>query len=214
LKIAGWRARLLIAFAYRVFQLWARTLRFEIDDRARIVGVPPRGRFIATVWHNRLFLFPYSVRRFLPQTRGAALVSASRDGAMLADVLKRFGFDAVRGSSSRRGATALLELADVIARGGEAAITPDGPRGPAYVLSPGVIFLAQKSGADVLPMNFEFSSYWRLKSWDRFILPKPFSRVRLIFGERYRVAPTASDAEFEAERQRLEQQMLSLVEMR
>jgi lysophospholipid acyltransferase (LPLAT)-like uncharacterized protein len=133
---------------------------------------------------------------------------------MLADVLKRFGFDAVRGSSSRRGATALLELADVIARGGEAAITPDGPRGPAYVLSPGVIFLAQKSGADVLPMNFEFSSYWRLKSWDRFILPKPFSRVRLIFGERYRVAPTASDAEFEAERQRLEQQMLSLVEMR
>lgn len=214
MKIAGRRARLLIAIGYRVFQLWVRTLRFVIDDRADVVGFPPRGRFIATVWHNRLFLFPYAVRRFLPETEGAALVSASRDGALLADVLKRFGFDAVRGSSSRRGATALMELAEVIARGGEAAITPDGPRGPAYQLSPGIIFLAQKSGADVLPMNFEFSSCWRLKSWDRFIVPKPFSKVRVIFGERYRVRDTVTDDEFENERQRLEEAMMSLVEMR
>ena len=193
MKIEGWRARLLIAVCYRIFQLWVRTLRFEIDDRAGIVGKPPRGRFIATVWHNRLFLFPYAVRRFLPETRGAALVSASRDGAMLAQILKRFDFDAVRGSSSRRGATALLELADVIARGGEAAITPDGPRGPAYHLSGGIISLAQISGADILPMNFEFSRSWRLNSWDRFIVPKPFSRVRVVFGERYRVRQTATE---------------------
>ena len=214
MKIEGWRARLLIALGYRVFQLWVRTLRFEIDDRAGIVGKPPHGRFIATVWHNRLFLFPYAIRRFLPQTRGAALVSASRDGALLAEILKRFDFEAVRGSSSRRGATALLELADVIARGGEAAITPDGPRGPAYHLSGGIISLAQISGADILPMNFEFSRCWRLKSWDRFIVPKPFSRVRVIFGERYRVRHTASEGEFEAERQRLHNTIMSLVEMR
>jgi lysophospholipid acyltransferase (LPLAT)-like uncharacterized protein len=213
-KIEGWRGRLLVAVAYRLFQVWVRTLRFEIDDRVDIIGKPPSRRFIATVWHNRLFLFPYAVRRFLPETRGAALVSASRDGAVLADILKRFGFEAVRGSSSRRGATALLELADVIARGGEAAITPDGPRGPAYHLSGGIISLAQISGADILLMNFEFSRYWRLRSWDRFIVPKPFSRVRVIFGERYRVRQTASEAEFEAERQRLRDAMMSLVEMR
>ena len=214
MKIAGWRARLLIAIAYRFFRIWVATLKFVIDDRAQIVGLPPRGRFIATVWHNRLFLFPYAVRRFLPQTRGAALVSASRDGALLAAILKRFDFDAVRGSSSRRGATALLQLADVIARGGEAAITPDGPRGPAYHLSGGIISLAQISGADILPMNFEFSGHWRLKSWDRFIVPKPFSRVRVIFGERYRVRETANEVEFEAERERLRKAMMSLVEMR
>lgn len=214
MKIDGWRARLLVAVGYRIFQVWARTLRFEIDDRAAVIGVPPRGRFIATVWHNRLFLFPYVIRRFLPQTRGAALVSPSRDGAILADVLKRFGFDVVRGSSSRRGATALLELAEVIAQGGEAAITPDGPRGPAYELGPGIVVLAQMSSADVLPINMEFASYWRLNSWDRFILPKPFSTVRVIFGARYQVRATASDEEFEAERARLQETMMSLVEMR
>jgi lysophospholipid acyltransferase (LPLAT)-like uncharacterized protein len=212
-KIEGWRARLLVAVGYRLFQLWVRTLRFVVDDRAGIIGEVPRRRFIATVWHNRLFLFPYSVRRFLPERRGVGLVSASRDGAILAEMLKRLGFGAVRGSSSRRGAAALLELADVIATGGETAITPDGPRGPAYQLSGGIIFLAQKSGADILPMNFEFSRCWRLKSWDRFIVPKPFSTVRVIFGERYRVRPTASEEEFEAERMRLLKTMMSLVQM-
>jgi lysophospholipid acyltransferase (LPLAT)-like uncharacterized protein len=214
LKIDGWRARLLVAVGYRIFQLWARTLRFEIDDRAAIVGAPPRARFIAAVWHNRLFLFPYVIRRFLPHRRGAGLVSPSRDGAILADVLNRFGLGAVRGSSSRRGAAALLELAEVIAQGGEAGITPDGPRGPAYELGPGIVVLAQMSSADVLPINMEFTSYWRLNSWDRFILPKPFSTVRLIFGARYQVRATASDEEFEAERVRLQETMMSLVEMR
>lgn len=214
MKIEGWRARLLTALAFRLFQVWVRTLRFEVDDRAGIVGKPPRGRFVATVWHNRLFLFPYAIHRFLPGTSGAALVSASRDGAMIADIMKRFGFGAVRGSSSRRGAAALLELADVLAQGGDTAIIPDGPRGPAYHLHGGIIFLAQKSGAEIWPMNFEFSRYWRLKSWDRFIVPKPFSRVRVIFGQRYRARQTATEEEFEAERQRLYNAMMSLVEMR
>lgn len=214
MKIDGWRARLLIAAGYRIFQLWVRTLRFDIDDRSGMVGKPPRGRFIATVWHNRLFLFPYAIHRFLPETRGEALVSASRDGAIVADILKRFGFGSVRGSSSRRGATALLEVADVLARGGDTAITPDGPRGPAYHLHGGIISLAQISGADIWPMNFEFSRYWRLQSWDRLIIPKPFSRVRVIFGERYRVRQTATEQEFEAERRRLRDAMMSLVEMR
>ena len=214
MKIEGWRARLLVAVGFRVFQLWARTLRFEIDDRSGLVGKPVRRPLIATIWHNRLFLFPYAIHRFLPGAGGEALVSASRDGAIIADFMKRFGFGAVRGSSSRRGATALLALADVLAEGRDTAMIPDGPRGPAYHLHGGIIFLAQKTGADIWPMNFEFSRYWRLKSWDRMIIPKPFSRVRVIFGERYRARPTASEEEFEAERQRLHDAMMSLVEMR
>ena len=214
MKIHGPAARWLIAVGYHLLQLWARTLRFEIDDRAAVVGQPPTPRYIGALWHNRLLLLPHVLRRFLPQRQGAALISASRDGELLADLVSRFGFDVVRGSSSRKGAAAMLQLADVIAKGRDAVITPDGPRGPAYELGAGLVFLSQKSGAAVVPINMEYSSCWRLKSWDRFILPRPFSSVRVIFGPPHAVRPTATDAEFESERLRLQNAMMEIVEMR
>jgi lysophospholipid acyltransferase (LPLAT)-like uncharacterized protein len=214
LKIEGWRARWLIAFGYWLLQIWARTLRFEIDDRAGLIGAPPNERYIGALWHNRLLLFPFVLKRYLPQREGAALISASRDGAILADLVERFGYDVVRGSSSRKGASAMRQLAEVIATGKDAVITPDGPRGPAYELGQGIVYLAQQSGAAVVPVNMEYSSCWRVKSWDRFILPKPFSKVRVIFGQPHRVAQTGNDEEFEHERACLQNAMLDLVEMR
>ncbi len=214
MKIEGWRARWLIAFGYRLLQVWARTLRIEIDDRARVIGTPPNDRYIGALWHNRLLLLPFVIKRYLPERRGAALISTSRDGAILADLVERFGFEVVRGSSSRKGASAIRQLAEVIAQGRDVVITPDGPRGPAYELGQGIVYLAQQSGAGVIPVNMEYSSYWRVKSWDRFILPKPFSRVRVVFGPPHRVAATASEEAFERERQRLQDAMLQLVEMR
>ena len=214
MKIEGWRARWLIAFGHRLLQVWARTLRFTIDDRAGVIGVPPNERYIGALWHNRLLLLPFVIRKFLPQRRGAALISASRDGALLADLVERFDFEVVRGSSSRQGATAMRQLADIIARGNDVVITPDGPRGPAYELGQGIVYLAQQSGAAVVPINMEYSSCWRVKSWDRFILPKPFSKVRVIFGRPHRVAPTTSQTEFERERLRLQEAMTQLVEKR
>lgn len=214
MKIEGWRARWLVALGYRLLQIWTRTLRFEIDDRAGLIGTPPNERYIGALWHNRLLLFPFVLRRYLPQRRGAALISASRDGAILADLVGRFGYETVRGSSSRKGASAMRQLAEVIAHGGDAVITPDGPRGPAYELGQGIIYLAQQSGAAVIPVNLEFSHCWRLKSWDRFILPKPFSKVRVVFDSPHRVAQTANDEEFERERVRLQKAMLARVEMR
>ena len=112
------------------------------------------------------------------------------------------------------GATALLQLTDVLANGGDVVITPDGPLGPVYQLGPGIVFLAQKTGAAVLPMNMEYSSCWRIKNWDRFIIPRPFSQVRVIFGEPIEVAATRTPEEFEAERLRLQERMMSLVERR
>jgi lysophospholipid acyltransferase (LPLAT)-like uncharacterized protein len=212
LKIEGWRARWLIAFGFRLLQLWARTLRFRIDDRAGIVGHPANDRYIGALWHNRLLLFPYVVRKYVPNRLGAGLISASRDGALLADLVKRFGFHVVRGSSSRLGATAMLQLAEVIANGRDVLITPDGPRGPAYEMSAGIVFLAQKSGVAVLPINMEYSSCWRLRSWDRFILPVPFSHVRVVFGTPHRIKGTTTEGEFEAERLRLQNAMMELVE--
>lgn len=214
MKIEGWRARCLIAFGYRLLQVWARTLRFEIEDRAGVIGTPPNERYIGALWHNRLLLLPFVIKRYLPVRRGAALISASRDGAILADLVERFDFEVVRGSSSRQGASAMRQLADIIASGQDVVITPDGPRGPAYELGPGIVFLAQQSGAAVVPINMEYASCWRVKSWDRFILPRPFSTVRVIFAPPHRVAPTSNEEEFERERQRLQEAMIQLVEMR
>ena len=214
MKIEGWRARWLIAFGHRLLQLWSRTLRFTIDDRAGVIGTSPDERYIGALWHNRLLLLPFVIKKFLPQRRGAALISASRDGALLADLVERFDFEVVRGSSSRQGASAIRQLSDIIAQGKDVVITPDGPRGPAYELGQGIVFLAQQSGAAIVPINMEYSSCWRVKSWDRFILPRPFSTVRVTFAPPHRVAPTATEEEFERERRRLQEAMMQLVEMR
>jgi lysophospholipid acyltransferase (LPLAT)-like uncharacterized protein len=215
LKIEGRPARWLIAIAFPLLKLWIRTLRFDVDDRCGLQKAPVSQRYIGALWHNRLLLIAHVIWRFLPVRRGgAALISASRDGALIANVVERYSFQPVRGSSSRQGTSALLQLADVIASGRDPLITPDGPLGPVYRLGGGIIFLAQKTGVPVQPINFEYSSCWRLKSWDRFILPKPFSKVRVIFGEPYHVRPTTTDEEFEAERLRLENAMMSLVERR
>ena len=214
MKIEGRLARWLIAFGFHLLQLWARTLCYEIEDRAGVIGKTIAENYIGALWHNRLLLFPFVLRRFFPDRRGAALISASRDGELLADAVQRFGFDVVRGSSSRLGASAILQLTDVLASGHDVVITPDGPRGPAYELGPGIILLAQKSGAAVVPVNMEYSGCWRVKSWDRFVVPRPFAKVRVIIGQPHRVKPTSTDSEFEAERLRLQNAMMALVEMR
>src|SRR5436189_6328705 len=110
----------------------------------------------------------------------AAMVSASKDGAFLAAILERFKVQPVRGSSSRRGRQALPELTTWAERGYDLAITPDGPRGPCYVVQHGVMSLAQVSGLPIIP--FSFCADWKLrpKSWDRFQIPLPFSRCEII----------------------------------
>ena len=214
MKIEGRLARCLIAFGVCLLRAWARTLRYEIDDRAGILGKPVMENYIGALWHNRLLIFPLVLRRFFPNRPGAALISASRDGDLLTDAIHRFGYEVIRGSSSRLGASAILQLTGELASGRDVVITPDGPRGPAYELGPGIVFLAQKSGASVLPMNLEYSRFWRLGSWDRFIIPRPFSKVRVLISQPLRVDPTSNPAQFEAQRLRVQDALMSLVEMR
>jgi lysophospholipid acyltransferase (LPLAT)-like uncharacterized protein len=214
LKIEGWRARWLIAFGFRMLDWWARTLRYEIVDRSNLTSTPVTENYVGALWHNRLLLISYVLKRFAPHRPGAGLISASRDGDLIAPLVERFGFQAVRGSSSRLGATGMLELVGILAAGRDVLLTPDGPRGPVYELGPGIILLAQKSGAPIQPINLEFSSCWRLNSWDRFILPRPFSKVRVIFGPLHHVKSTNTPEEFEEERVRLQDAMMALVEMR
>ena len=212
MKIEGWRARWLVEFGYWLVQLWVRTLRFELDDRGGIVAASKQHPFFFAVWHNRLLLLPSIFRRFLPHRHAAALISASRDGDLLAAFVERYGYGTIRGSTSRKGASALLRLAEVFEAGTNIVITPDGPRGPVYQLGQGIIFVAQKCNAGIVPGSMEFSRSWRFKSWDRFFVPRPFSTVRVIFGEPLRIAATPTPEEFEAERLRLERAVMNLVE--
>lgn len=204
-----------------LLRLLELTLRWRVRDEATAAriralqtpGVPP---FILTLWHNRILILPFAWERYMRRRRRRAFVltSLSRDGEFLARFAANFGFGAARGSARRRGPEALRELVGLLRAGHDVAVTPDGSRGPVYGLKGGVVLLAQLSGAPLLPVSVEVSSSWRLKSWDGFFIPKPFARVELRVGELLAIALTNSEAEFEAERQRCEAALLSLVDQR
>jgi lysophospholipid acyltransferase (LPLAT)-like uncharacterized protein len=185
-------------------RLIVATLRFHVRDDAGVIGGPATPRLIWAFWHKSLFVIPHLLNHYLSHRPGAALTSASRDGEILAAFLERFNVRPIRGSSSRQGAAALLEMKRLIEQGFDVGITPDGPRGPRYHLNPGVITLAQKTGALIMPIRVRYSRCWRLKTWDAFEIPKPFATVTIALLPLYRVAPAFSDEEFEPERARLE----------
>ena len=139
-----------------------------------------------------------------------AMVSASRDGGMLAGILRSFGVQPVRGSTSRRGPQALRELATWARRGYDIALTPDGPRGPRYKVQQGVIALAQLTDRPIIP--FSCRPGWKVatNSWDKFQIPLPFSRCDMIFGEPMRVPREATESEREAFRLQLEEALLKI----
>jgi lysophospholipid acyltransferase (LPLAT)-like uncharacterized protein len=202
------KARLIAAIGSRLMRLLFGTLRFRIHDRAGILAAPPEKPLLWAFWHNQLFLSPYFWERFFPARRGAALASQSKDGEIIAAIIRCFGLRPIRGSSSRGGGRALVEMKRALAEGFDVAITPDGPRGPCYQVNPGVVKLAQLTGGFVLPMRIEYSRCWRLKSWDGFMIPQPFAVVDITLDTLHRIADTATDEEFENERAKLERLLL------
>ena len=188
-------------------RLWIFTLRYRIVDRAGVLETPPEKPLLWAFWHNKLFVMPRLFERYFPGRLGAALASASKDGEMMSAFLERFGIRAIRGSSSRGGGRALIEMKRAIEAGYIMAITPDGPRGPRYSISPGVIKLAQITGGLILPIHVTYSSYWQLKTWDGFMIPKPFSRIHITFDVLHEVPATVVAETFENARIHLEQMM-------
>jgi lysophospholipid acyltransferase (LPLAT)-like uncharacterized protein len=155
---------------------------------------------IYVVWHARLLMLPYLYR-----DRGLrVLVSRSRDGEMIARLVRRFGFVVVRGSSSRGGAEGLRGLARALREGHSVIVVPDGPRGPSETVKPGVVVLARLTGAPVVPMALGASSEWRARSWDGFRVPKPFARCVVRFGGPVRVGRPAGRRADESPRKEIE----------
>jgi lysophospholipid acyltransferase (LPLAT)-like uncharacterized protein len=203
------RQRLAAVLVYVLLRLMAATVRFRVHDRSGLVAGNSNERIIFAIWHNRLALslkmYRRYVSRYAPDRRLAAMVSASRDGGFLAGILKLFGVEPVRGSSSRRGPQALREMVSAAERGLDLAITPDGPRGPCYKVQEGVISAAQLTGLAIVPVSYRLAWKIRSKSWDRFQIPLPFTRCDIHAAPPIRVPREASDAEREALRKQLEQ---------
>jgi len=175
-EVGGWKRAALWLLAL-LLRLWGRTLRFEADvatrDRLMMADEPAA----IVLWHNRLFLSAEIFRRYRTRRAVHGLVSASKDGAWLAAFYRLIGIIPVRGSSSNFGREAGKALIEVMRQGHDIGITPDGPRGPMYVVEPGVLVVTRRNQAPMVLLGVEFTRAWRLKSWDRFYIPAPFSRV-------------------------------------
>jgi len=205
-----WHQRAVAWLVFALIRTVSATLRYRWNDRSGFINVPAPGPgpAIYCVWHNRLALcmsayFSY-VRKHSRTPGMAAMVSASKDGGFLTSVLECFNVQPVRGSSSRRGPQALLELTTWAERGYDLAITPDGPRGPLYVVQDGVMSLAQLTGLPIVPVSYHVNWKIRLKSWDRFQIPLPFSRCEMIYEQPIFVPRDATEAGREQLRRQLE----------
>lgn len=210
-----WFQRLAARILFGTEHALMATLRPKWEDRSGFIRSGASSEpVIFVVWHNRLAVSMWIFRSLgglgRPARRLAALVSASKDGAFLAAILETFGVQPVRGSSSRRGSQALLELTSWAGQGFDLAITPDGPRGPKYVVQEGVIAVAQLTGRPIVPVSCHFSRKWTLKSWDAFQIPKPFGRCGIVFDEILRVPRDATDAERDRLRVELEKRMRAM----
>lgn len=197
LAVVPWIGYAYIRLLHATMRLEFRGLEFL--DEAREAP----GQFILAFWHSRFVMMPYAY----PGERITVLSSRHRDSEFLARILLRFGLDLSKGSSTRGGAAGLMEILRKVKRGYDVGMTPDGPKGPRRRVKAGVIAVARLSGLPIVPVTFSAARAGRLKSWDRTLLPRPFSRGVFLYGPPIRVSREAGDDEAEQKRLRLESEL-------
>lgn len=199
------KQRLIIRFAglalYWLIRAIGVTLKFKIVGWENHTDNEP---LVYCFWHNRIPIATYFWRR-----RGIVVMSSlSFDSEYIARFIQRFGYGAAKGSSTRGARAGLIQMIRAVRAGKSAAFTVDGPRGPIYEAKPGALLVAKKSGAAILPFSISLDRCWRLPSWDRIEIPKPFARAYVVIGERFYV----KDADDEAEQRRFQQALDELRE--
>ena len=195
------RARILSFIGWTLLSLWCRTLRITFVNKNIPDSFKAEGRnIIFAFWHGRQFLLFHTHRAL-----GVVIpASESRDGEIQAGILTRFGFEVVRGSSKRKGAQALLGLVDGLRRGKHIALAVDGPRGPLYEVKQGVTYLAGKLDKPIVPVITSAKRFWVLdRIWDKYLLPVPFTRAIVLYGEPIMVNGTSEEV-LEAKRGELQ----------
>ena len=203
IKLAAWAFYLLI-------NVIGRTIRFETQGWENWEKIASDGKTpIMTFWHDRIFLATY----FFRNRRIVVITSQSFDGEYIARFIQKFGYGAVRGSSTRGGVGALVEMIRLMRENLPMGFTIDGPKGPRYVAKKGACLLAKKTGNPMMPFSVEAEKYWTVKSWDRMQIPKPFSRAKILIAEPIYVARDANEEEIEDKREELQKELDRLVEI-
>jgi hypothetical protein len=195
------------ALGYPVINALGHTLRWHVDGLQHYDAIVASGRQpVMAFWHGRILPAAFYFRG-----RGIVVITSENfDGEWIARIIERFGYATARGSTTRGGRRAMLQLRRDMEGGKPAGFTVDGPRGPARVAQPGAIWLAKTTGNPVLPFHLEASAHWSVPSWDRTQIPKPFSTVALVVGEPMAVARDASDDRLEAARVELDARLKAL----
>jgi len=207
-KFAIITSRPFIAFLYRFIRLYSSTFRLTVEnEQAWMDHIKKGGRVLLCCWHQQFLGAIRHFKRYEPY-RGSLMISKSSDGELIAGIARRSGFHPVRGSSSRGGRPALTEMIGRLKETGLAAHILDGPTGPMGVVKAGAIQLASASGAVIVPFYTSADRAWYFKSWDRFMLPKPFAKVTIRFGDLLPCPSNESSEEFEKQRASLERIML------
>ena len=163
--------------------------------------------FIICAWHHDIYFSSWLLKDF----ELTALISSSKDGEYVNQVLSGFGFGAVRGSSTRGGIGAMKQLIRCLKEGNAVAITPDGPQGPIHKVQEGIVALAKMTGVPIIPWRYEASSCWKLNSWDSHKIPKPITKIKSVFGQPLYVPKSASSSDFGKYCQQLEMLMNDLI---
>lgn len=197
-------------FIGKFYRLWCGTLRYTQVNRETCDALSKQGLpLVFTLWHGEVFAFPFKRGDW----RIFTIVSRSRDGEYLARIFEDLDIHPLRGSSSRGGLAALLGGVKIIQENSRhACITVDGPRGPRHEVKDGALYLAHRAGAHIVPMRAVYASAKVFGSWDRFMLPYPFSKVTMIFGEPYKIEAKELTGEVLAqERQKLKEKLEKLL---
>jgi lysophospholipid acyltransferase (LPLAT)-like uncharacterized protein len=194
---------------YPLINALGHTLRWRVEGLQHLDAIRASGRQpVMAFWHGRILPATFYFRR-----RGIVVITSENfDGEWIARIIERFGYGTARGSTSRGGRKAMLQLVRDMKAGRTAGFTLDGPRGPARVAQAGAIWLASTTGNPLLPFHLEASSHWSLRSWDRTQIPKPFSTVALVVGEPMDVLKDATDGALETARLELEARLRGLEE--
>jgi lysophospholipid acyltransferase (LPLAT)-like uncharacterized protein len=208
------KQKIAIHLAERAFYLLIKfvgvTIRYEIEGWDNFEQIERGGKIpIYCFWHDRIFAGTYFFRN-----RGIVVItSQSFDGEYIARFIRRFGYGAVRGSSTRGGTGALIEMIRLMKRGLPMGFTVDGPKGPRYVAKSGAVLLAKKTGNPLMPFVVETEKFWTIKSWDKLRIPKPFTRARVFIAEPVYVAAEASEIEVENKRLELQRKLDAAVKL-
>ena len=176
-----------------VAYLFIRLLYLTCKKNFHLPKETPTAPFLVAFWHGEILMNPFLYKKMIKDVKMSLMISDHFDGEMIAKSMSFFGFDTIRGSSTRGGVKALKESFKKIDNGECIAITPDGPKGPRHSIADGIVAIAQKKELKIVAFNYKASSFWQMKSWDKFVVPKPFSTIDFYASEPFSVDGLSRD---------------------